>query len=57
MSDYNLFPGQFKIKAGALLKVLQEAADGGYSFYVVINGMHYDIDMGEIPHKKPDDIF
>lgn len=55
MSDYNNY--NFTIKADDLLQVLRDSAAHGYSSFVVINGMYYNLDLGDVERKAPEDFF
>lgn len=58
MSDYNRY--DFTIKESDILRVMREAAAGGYAPMVYINGMFYNVQLEGIPSspsEDPDDIF
>lgn len=50
MSDYNLY--SFVIEEADLLRVLHDAKDHGYQSYVIINGLHYRVQLEEAKSDK-----
>ena len=45
MQDY--FDYNFTVNINDVIKLIQSAADNGYPALLYINGMYYNIDLGE----------